>query len=206
MILIWGFKARYKTLETGRFFCPHEGGDRGYRRVEARKWFTLFFLPLIPLKVLGESVECESCERSYNESVLTMPTAAQMRDNLADAMRQAVVSMITADGVVDEAEKRAGFEVMQRFSDTPYTMDDLENDLRELKHGDPASGIGRIAGMLNEHGKESLLAACLEIVFADGTFDESELEKVTQAGVALGMSAAHVKGVITHAKEVAPEA
>jgi hypothetical protein len=27
-----------------------------YRRKEARRWFTLFFIPLIPLKVLGEFV------------------------------------------------------------------------------------------------------------------------------------------------------
>ncbi|MDH3730351.1 MAG: TerB family tellurite resistance protein [Acidimicrobiia bacterium] len=201
MIFVWGWKARYKTLGEGMFHCPHDGGDRAYRLRQARRWFTFFWIPIIPLKVLGEFIECTSCQSAYDEKVLTMPTSAQIMDNLANATRQAVVSMITADGVVDESEKRVGFEIMQRYSDTPYTMSDLEEDIRNRKHGDLALRLGEVAGMLNEQGKENLLAACLEIAAADGSIDESELNEVRKAGLALGMSANHVKGVILHAQE-----
>lgn len=201
MILIWGFKARYKTLAEGTFFCPHDGGDRSYRKREARKWFTFFWIPLIPLGVLGEFIECTSCQSSYDQAVLTMPTAAQMADNLANAMRQAVVSLITADGVVEDAEKTVGLEVMQRYTDTVYTMDDLGEDIANLKHGDLVRRLETVAGILNDHGKESLVTACLQIAAADGSIDESELEEVRKAGVALGMSQAHVRGVISQARE-----
>lgn len=201
MLLIWGFRARYKTLAEGTFFCPREGGDRTYHHRQARRWFTLFFLPLIPLKVLGEFVECQSCKAAYDETVLTMATAASMIDNLADAMRQAVVSMITADGVVEESERAKGFEVIQRYADTPYTMENLNDDLKDLRHGDLVGQLGNVAGMLNDRGKESLLAACLEIAAADGSIDERETARIEQAGLALGMSSAHVKGVVLEAKE-----
>lgn len=201
MLLIWGFRARYKTLAEGTFYCPREGGDRSYRMRQARRWFTLFFLPLIPLKVLGEFVECRSCQAAYDEKVLTAPTAASMLDNLANAMRQAVVSMITADGEVTENEKEKGFEVMQRYTDTPYSIDDLNNDLKDLKHGDLATELGTVAGMLNDRGKESLLAACVDIAAADGSIDPTEISQIEHAGAALGMSAAHIKGVVLQAKE-----
>ena len=201
MLLIWGITARFKTLEEGTFYCPHEGGDRPYRLREDRLWFTLFFIPLIPLKVLGTFIECASCQSSYDEAALTMPTAAAMMDNLANAMRQAVVSMITADGRIDDAEKDIALAIMQRYTDTPYTMRNLEDDLKDLKHGDLARRLEPVAGMLNDRGKESLLAACIEIASADGSIDDDELATVRAAGAALGMSPAHVKGVIAHARE-----
>lgn len=201
MLLIFGISVRYRTLDEGRFYCPHEGGDRSYRRRQARRWFSLFFIPVIPLKVLGEFIECSSCGSTYDLKVLTMPTAADMMDNLANAVRQAVVSLITADGAVTEAEKNKGFEVMQRYADTLYTRENLEDDLKDLRHGDLVDPLGQAAGMLNEQGKESLLAACVEIAAADGSIDDRELAEIKRAGAALGMSPAHVRGVIAQAEE-----
>ncbi len=201
MLVIFGIRVRYKTLAEGTFYCPHDGGDRSYRKRQARRWFTLFFIPLIPMRVLGEFIECSSCGSTYDMKVLTMPTAAAMVDNLANAMRQAVVSLITADGVVTDAEKDKGLEVMQRYADTPYTMKHLEDDLKDLKHGDLAQRLAGVAGMLNDRGKESLLASCFEIAAVDGSVDERETTRIEEAGAALGMSPAHVKGVVLEAKE-----
>jgi len=200
VLIIFGLRARYRTLAEGTFYCPREGGDRSYRKRQARRWFALFFIPIIPLKVLGEFIECRSCGAAYDERMLTMPTAASMMGNLANAMRQAVVSMITADGAITDDEKDKGFEVMQRYADTPYTMENLEDDLKDLKHGDLATQMAEVAGMLTDHGKESLLAACVEIAASDGSIDDSELAEIKNAGAALGMSPAHVKGVILEAK------
>lgn len=198
MILIWGFRAIYKTLAQGTFYCPHEGGDRSYRRQEARKWFTFFWIPVIPLGVLGEFVECTSCGRTYDQAVLSMPTVAKMMDNLANAMRHAVVSIINADTVVDPVEKRIALEVMEQFSDTPYLEQHLDHDLATLQGAKLADEMSGVAGMLNEHGKERLLEACMRIAAADGSIDETEIAELTRAGVALGMSPAHIKGVIAH--------
>jgi tellurite resistance protein len=55
--------------------------------------------------------------------------------------------------------------------------------------------------MLNDRGKESLLASCFEIAAVDGSVDERETTRIEEAGAALGMSPAHVKGVVLEAKE-----
>lgn len=201
MLLIWGWRARYKTLAEGTFYCPKEGGDRPYRTKEARRWFTLFFIPLIPLKVLGEFVECQSCQTSYDPVVLTAPTAADIMDNLANAMRYAIVAITTADGTIDDAERRVALEIMQQHSDTPYTESDLAHDLRELDVRDLTDHLSRVAGHLNEHGKERLLNACVHLAGADGSIDGTEITELNRAGTALGMSRAHIRGVVDSARE-----
>ena len=185
MLLIWGFKALYKVLSEGTFYCPREGGDRAYRRKQARKWFTFFWIPVIPLDVLGEFIECSQCGSTYDQKVLTLPTAAAMTDNLTNAMRYAIVSMISADGVTDQAEKGAALEVMKRYS-TTYTNEDLDRDLATLDHKTLDDQLVQVAGTLNEHGKEELLSACLSIAAADGSLHESEIVDVVRAGAALG--------------------
>lgn len=201
MLLIFGISARYKTLGTGTFHCPHEGADREFHRRQARRWFTLFFIPVIPLRVLGEFIECTGCGSAYDEVVLKMPTAASMMDNLANAMRYAVVAIVTADGEVTDEERRRALEIMERFSDTPYTRQELAADLRDLDVADLSAAFERVAGQLNEHGKEELVTACVDLSAADGTIDDVELAEIRTAAGALGMSRAHVRGVIAEARD-----
>jgi uncharacterized tellurite resistance protein B-like protein len=70
-----------------------------------------------------------------------------------------------------------------------------------LDHKTLGDQLVQVAGTLNEHGKEELLSACLSIAAADGALHESEVADVVRAGAALGMSQAHVKGVISHVQE-----
>lgn len=70
MIILFGWKVRWKTLGGGTFHCPVEGGARSYELREARRWFTVFFVPLIPLKVLGTQVHCQGCGTELAPAVL----------------------------------------------------------------------------------------------------------------------------------------
>lgn len=70
MFFIAGLTSRIKALEAGQFFCPNEQGTRGYQHLEQRRWFTLFFIPLIPLGGRGEWVQCQSCGATYDVGVL----------------------------------------------------------------------------------------------------------------------------------------
>ena len=70
MFFIAGIKDRRSTVDTGRFRCPNEGGERRYEHVRIRRWVTLFFIPLIPLGSKGEHVRCQSCGTVYPPSTL----------------------------------------------------------------------------------------------------------------------------------------
>jgi hypothetical protein len=75
MILIAGLKVRTTVTDTGMFHCPYEGGARHYQRLRARRWFTLFFIPLIPLGTVGEWVDCVGCGSRYRVDVLARHSA-----------------------------------------------------------------------------------------------------------------------------------
>ena len=77
MFFILGLKTRLSTIDTGMFRCPNEGGDRAYRHVRARRWFTLFFLPVIPLGTQGEWVRCQGCGTQYGPDVVDRYRAGQ---------------------------------------------------------------------------------------------------------------------------------
>lgn len=70
MFFIAGLTTRNRTVDEGTFFCPNDGGERRYRHVAARRWLTLFFLPLIPLGTQGEWVQCQSCGAMYDPDVV----------------------------------------------------------------------------------------------------------------------------------------
>ncbi|KRC63654.1 hypothetical protein ASE12_02060 [Aeromicrobium sp. Root236] len=201
VLLIWGFKVLYKSLSSGVFYCPHDGGDREYTLKQGRKWFTFFFIPLIPLKVLGEFVECNTCKSGYDPKVLSQPTAAGMADKLANAVRAAAVAIINADGQVSEQEKNVALEIMAKYSDTPYAAQHLDADLQQLTAADLDGALADVADMLSEQGKESLLDACVAIAAADGAINDGELALIERAGRGLGMTPAHLRGTIDQARE-----
>ncbi len=73
MIIIFGSKVRYKTLSTGQFYCPHCKAQRAYELRQARNWFSMYFIPVIPLNKIGEFVTCLTCGTNFQADVLSMP-------------------------------------------------------------------------------------------------------------------------------------
>lgn len=70
MFFIAGLTTRDKTVDRGRFRCPNEDAERRYRHVRSRRWFTLFFIPLLPLNTQSERVRCDGCGTIYGPDVV----------------------------------------------------------------------------------------------------------------------------------------
>jgi len=196
MFIVFGWRSRAHTIASGQFFCPREGGDRRYEHREARRWFTLFFIPLIPLDRLGDYVECTSCKSTYYTTVLDAPTGASIQDVMTQAIRHVAVAMTIADGQVDPQERRVATEVVRQFANVEYTEADFSSDLANLDAGRLIDNLEELGSILNEHGKEAVLEASMRLAAADGFVDASEIGVVEQIGKTLSMSDAHVRGVI----------
>ena len=196
MLIIWGFKARSKVIASGTFFCPRDGGDRDYEHKEARRWFTFFWIPLIPLKALGDFIECTSCKSTFYPDALKAKTSDEIQDVSTIAIRHVVVSMLQADGRVDESERQAALAVVARFASRPYNVAALDHDLASLDSVNLVDSLEELGAILNEHGKESVLTAAAYLAGADGDIDDRELETAHRIGDALGMSKAHIQGTI----------
>ena len=203
-MLIWGWRARRKTLSEGTFFSPAAGRDAPYRLVEARRWFTLFFIPIIPLKVLGVYVECQITKSTYDPMILEKPTNAELTDQLAAGVREVICAVVSADGAVSVEERRLAIEIVGAHV-PGYNEATLDDDLARV--GDAPLDDQRLAYLssaLNEQGKERLLTAAATVMSADGSIDDRDRDAVRSIGEKLGMSQAHIRGVIDTAASTIP--
>ena len=194
MILIWGLRVRAKQLATGTFCCPSCGVDRAYAHKQARRWFTVFFIPIIPLNTLGEYVQCLTCNGTYQRSVLSLPTTESLQKNLLLAMREAVVSVL--DPSPTPSEMQEALAVLSAFADVEWHEDDLIDDIANLDLSALKGHLATLADALNEHGKERIVAGCARIASTGGTIDRTRRDTVMRIASEIGMTPAHARGVI----------
>ena len=113
MLIIFGFRVLYRTVGQGTFHCQRCGGDREYRHRAGRRWFTLFFIPVIPLNKAGEQVQCAVCGTRYRMEVLSLPTLAQMQAALPAGMRAAAIAMLRAGGGSSGPARRRAIDAIK---------------------------------------------------------------------------------------------
>jgi hypothetical protein len=87
-MIIFGTKAKFETISQGMFYCPHCQAQRSYSLKRGKKYFSLYFIPIIPMGDLGEFVECDACGITYAPAVLTrkvskpQPDAVRLLNNI----------------------------------------------------------------------------------------------------------------------------
>jgi hypothetical protein len=195
VLLVFGLSAFFRTVGEGVFHCQACGGDRGYRRRIGRRWFTLFFLPVIPLDRLGEIVECHTCRARFRPAVLRLPTADQLTAALSAGMRAAVALVLRAGVEGDEAARRRAVEAVRGYGEEYYDDEALEGDL-----GMPAAFLAEEIVPAGAHlaveAKEWFLARAVRVGLADGPLTERERQTLRDVAGHLGMTHAHALGVI----------
>src|SRR5262249_55004089 len=131
MLLIFGLSVFFRTVGQGDFHCPNCGGDRRYRQRIARRWFTLFFVPIIPLNRVGEVIECVACRSRFNLGALRTPTASEMAAALPAAMRVAAVAVLAAGDPSDSGARARAVEAVRGYGAEDYDDDTLSDDLTQ---------------------------------------------------------------------------
>lgn len=196
MLLIFGFRIRLRTVEAVAFFCPRCGGDRtGLRRV-ARRWFTLFWIPVIPLNRAGELVECETCHTRFDPEVAERPTTANLAEVLANAVR-ALTAMIVRTGDPSQDTLRAAGVAEIAAAAPGYDDATLAGDLVALDPALAEQYVAPLADGIEVTGKERLVAALVRVALAGGTVTTDQRRVVDLAGRGLGLTPAHITGIVT---------
>ena len=95
-MLIFGLRVCFRTVGHGMFHCQRCGGDRGYRHRAGRRWFHIFYIPVIRLGRTGEHLQCLDCRGRFRPGALAIPTAAQMEAALPAGTLAAATCMLLA--------------------------------------------------------------------------------------------------------------
>lgn len=199
-IIVYGtYGITYTKGAPGQFHCPQCAVTQGYRHRRVRRFFHIFFIPLIPLNLAGEYVECGQCKGTYKLEVL------EMMKGIADGTKQAsqtlplsegqrgvrriLALMLLADGRVEESELAAIIEFLRYSERRDVTRDEVLAEIEAARRepADVEAYCRKLMGFLNEQGKADVLKAAHVIASADGHVDPSEQRMLERIGVALGM-------------------
>lgn len=200
--IIFGTRGMSSTVNRGEFFCPNCNGKTQYSHKRGRNWFTLYFIPVIPLNSTGDYIECSRCQGTFTMEVLNYQAPPpgmgmgggaapipqhQLQEMFVMAMKQSMIAMLLADGVVNENQIHQLRAKFQEVSGVGVTEQDLKEEVAHVQQqGSMAIGmLEQLAGQLNEGGKEMVLEAAYKIAIADGSYSSPEQQFMNQIAHAL---------------------
>ncbi|WUI01822.1 hypothetical protein OHR68_08425 [Spirillospora sp. NBC_00431] len=200
-MIIFGWRVVFFTLTRGIFHCPDCGGDRDYRRRQGRNFFTLFFIPVIPLtKAGGEIIECDSCHGRWTPGVLDVPTTAQLAQMPAMLLRMTIAQVLRSGDYTNAAARARAVTVVRQAGEHTYDENVLNADLGRAFE-EVRVEIGHAAPALAPEARESILRAAAEIALVDGPLSVSEEETLSAVGADLRLTRVQVTGVISLARQ-----
>lgn len=205
-MIIFGTRGVSSTKATGNFNCPQCEADRPYRHRKVTRFFTLYFIPLIPLGSKGDYVECGHCKGTFITSILNGRKTQDKQAFMAmyeQAIRHVMVKIMLADGVIDPNEKVVVLDIINRYGHNDMTSQQLNDYIKKVEAdtSDISTYLKQVGPSLNDHGKELLVKCALDVAYSDGHFDDSEKKLIFQMGEIMEMSTAHIKGIMAEALE-----
>lgn len=204
-MLIWGFKTLFKTQSEGVFFCPQCGGDRPYQLKLARRWFTLFFIPVFTYRQDGVHVECQACKGAFAETALQRQTNAALAIGKRDAMRAVAFSMLRAAGTPSAAARAKAAAAISSVVSSAGASTVAQVDAEwATAHIDLEAVVVPLGDAMQSGGREWLLSWAVAIALADGEVTTAERALLDRIGALLQMSSAHVTGVLATAQRSTP--
>jgi hypothetical protein len=201
-----GSTIRTRALRAVAFVCPYCEVDRDGQLHERRRWVGVGPIAVLPLQRLDPMVRCDTCAHWCGLAVLNIPTSHQLQVMLERALRHAVTSVIRAGHASDRSDEveRHGVGLL-RNAGFIYDRFRLAEDLDGLRDADTAVHLRPLADELTLHGKQGLLHRLHGLATVEGTMRPAQRDLLVQIGVALGMSAAHINGVIAVGEQPTPE-
>ena len=201
-MILFGTRGVTSVANSGTFACPGCGGtQQPYLHKSVRRFFTLYFIPIIPMNKVGNYIECQRCQNSYKEQVLSFDPAAQQakaKAELVDHVKRIMIVAALADGRADDAELDAIREYYKKLSGNSLSGPDLERELAMARQAKikPADYARRFAASLNEHGKEMVIKAVYSVLVAGGELGQDEHDLLSELGTALNVTGAHFRGIL----------
>jgi len=209
-LIIFGTRGVTSEKTRGEFYCPQCSGRQLYVHKTCRRFFTLYFIPLIPLDLIGEYVECQLCTGTYRPEVLELDPEADAKRHEAEfhkAMRRVLALISLADGHVDETEIATITAILGQLGKREVPRAEIDAELVQARAStvDVIQYCREMKGYLNDNGCELVVQAAVMVASADGHFDDAERAMVGKIAGALQVSRARLAELVP-ARDAGPGA
>ncbi|HEY1602435.1 MAG TPA: zinc ribbon domain-containing protein, partial [Pirellulales bacterium] len=174
-MIVFGTRGVTSSAASGNFYCPSCRGQSSYTHKRVRRFFTLYFIPVIPLGTIGEYVECGGCKGTFKPEVLHLDPAAAQTDFVAEfhrAMLRVMTSMTMINGPIGDQEMDRIRTIFQKLTGQAPAPDEVQlamKDSTAAPHSIVAA-LAPIAQNVNDHGKELIVKAACLVASSGGGF------------------------------------
>jgi len=206
-MIIFGSKGRITTKKRDLFYCPTCQSEKTYEWKLVRNWFTLYFIPVIPLGLKGEYIECTTCLRTYSIDVIEhydkiKNANAEFLSEFHKAIREIMIMIMLADGIIDPNEKKTIQTIYFQISGDEYPADKLDDDIIRIKNEQLSIDyyIDTISGKLNEQGKILVIQSAVIISLSDGLLDNKETIMMKKIAKKFELNENIIEDIITNFK------
>lgn len=201
-MIIFGWRGITYVKNRGTFYCPQCNGEQAYERKRVRRFFTLYFIPVIPLSLAGEFIECRGCGGSFRENVLSYDPRAERAHAEVEfqrAMKRVMVQMMMADGRIEDSEIATICTIYASVAGSDLSEADVRKEIGRVESAKIgfADALAEMGKFLNEDGKELVVKAAFMVAAADGVLKEEETSLLSQIAGGIGMTPAHFRGLMS---------
>ncbi|HPF10913.1 MAG TPA: zinc-ribbon domain-containing protein [Flavobacteriaceae bacterium] len=192
-----GIKHQIKESEVLSNACPNcNNGDLIHKRY--RRWFTLFFIPVIPLDSLDRFYECSRCRSAYKESIknILQQSKGEIEENQRRARlayAKALIASMTHMAVIDDhlakEEEREIMDAIENFDEFKAELMDLYEAVKTHKNKDNIvfNYLNEARELLSSETIINILAQAAIILLADGSIEEEEEQLMKEYLIACGL-------------------
>ena len=92
MFVIFGTKVVGKLIKKGTFNCDRCNKERAYHLNKNRKFFSIFFIPLIPLNKTEDTLKCTFCKTLYVPNSILSQTEYNTSTKEIDSLEKPLAS------------------------------------------------------------------------------------------------------------------
>jgi hypothetical protein len=197
-VIIFGSRGLTSTVESGQFHCPRCSSQQVFARQQVKRWFTLYFIPIIPMGVAGEYIECRSCAGTFDVGVLSYDPAAAKRE-LFEQLKRCLVVACVAAGPPTAARITNLQTALSELTDLYVSDEELWADVRmaQAANVQMATFMRPLAADFTPKGKELLLSAACIMLSTEHRIAPNERDVLKQLGAALGMTALATDNLLT---------
>src|SRR6185503_8857843 len=112
------------TRQKGVFHCPRCGPERPFAHKVVQRYFTLYFIPLIPMGKAGEYVECTQCSGTFGVEALHYDPAVA-RQKTIDHIKHLLYAVVTSAGPLTETRVAKLLDTLGRIAGLQGEPEDL---------------------------------------------------------------------------------
>lgn len=193
-MIIYGSRGKNVQVGSGSFFCPRCSSDQHYKQYDVKNYFTLYFIPLIPMGKAGEFVECTACGGTYALDILTYDPEVELEETVTSFRRLCVLFLLDVDRCTSSALK-AMKKIVSDTLEYDVEKEDIVTDVKQAKSASPDTKkfFKTQSSNLSDDGKLLLTRVLGQILAADGGMHDEESARIVELGKAMGLRAKHVQ-------------